>query len=81
MDYLFRLRYSWNWYDDYDTAMDYRVDLSYHTDFVRDLGVNPQTGVADFTVWSYHLDLLNVTEGNDFQHSLYVLGTIRSTED
>ena len=40
-DDLFRLRYSWNWYDDYNMAMDYRVDLNYHTDFVHDLGVNP----------------------------------------
>ena len=77
MDYLFRLRYSWNGYDDYDIAMDYRVGLSYHTDFVHDSGVSPQTGLTDVTVWNYHLDLLNVTEGNNFQHSLYVLGTIR----
>ena len=50
MDYLFRLRYSWNWYDDYDTAMGYREYLNYHTDFVHDLGVNPQTGLTDFAV-------------------------------
>ena len=65
-----------NWYDDYDIAMDYRVGLSYHTNFVHDLGVSPQTGLTDLTVWNYHLDLLSVTEGNDFQHLLCVSGTI-----
>ena len=57
-------------------AMDYRVDLNDHADFVHDSGVNPQTGLTDFTVWNYHLDLLNVIEGKDFQHLVYVLGTI-----
>jgi len=80
-DDLFRLRYSWNWYDAYDIAMDYRVGLNDHADSAHDLGVNPQTGLTDFTVWNYHLDLLNVIEGNDFQHLVYVLGSISSTED